>query len=448
VILNFLRTKELDTRDVDLRLLRLEAEFYGVQPLVKRLQLCEDQDKSSCGDLMFHGMLQPPSDSILFGDGELFTPGSKQVLSIVGHQNWLAVAYCRCVCCYNVKELVGWKLEFISPLLEEVPEKLALNAKVIGSNRVDPVVAVVTGSKIRLWSCLPSSQTQITSFDMGMTVDAMFFIGSQLVAISHTGKVVVWHAMTEHWQKQSLNPITSYDTAGSFLLLGCANGCISYIDMEKFPLRLKDNELLVNQLYEDPDNEAVTSLSVYLTPNICSSGNWIEIAYGTSGGCVRIIVQHPETVRQGPQLFQTFTVHCSPIVKVKLSEKHLVSVCSEMNHVRSWSITRFRGRISTQPGSTPIASYKVISLEDADAPRRPYENILGPFGHGDEEQVFVQKVVPETDQLFIRQASSGHRYGTVHNFLLLVVQESLMHFKQNLHHSGSRWEQHLCILCS
>jgi hypothetical protein len=269
VILNFLRTKELDTRDVDLRLLRLEAEFYGVQPLVKRLQLCEDQDKSSCGDLMFHGMLQPPSDSILFGDGELFTPGSKQVLSIVGHQNWLAVAYCRCVCCYNVKELVGWKLEFISPLLEEVPEKLALNAKVIGSNRVDPVVAVVTGSKIRLWSCLPSSQTQITSFDMGMTVDAMFFIGSQLVAISHTGKVVVWHAMTEHWQKQSLNPITSYDTAGSFLLLGCANGCISYIDMEKFPLRLKDNELLVNQLYEDPDNEAVTSLSVYLTPNIC-----------------------------------------------------------------------------------------------------------------------------------------------------------------------------------
>ena len=39
--------------------------------------------------------------------------------------------------------------------------------------------------------------------------------------------------------------------------------------MEKFPLRLKDNELLVNQLYEDPDHEAVTSLSVYLTPNIC-----------------------------------------------------------------------------------------------------------------------------------------------------------------------------------
>ena len=110
---------------------------------------------------------------------------------------------------------------------------------------------------------------------------------------------------------------------------------------------------------------------------------------------MRIIVQHPETVRQGPQLFQTFTVHRSSIVKVKLSEKHLVSgeqtcmckcecrkcllsvVCSELNHVRSWSITRFRGRISTQPGSTPIASYQIIALEDADSGSQTYSNNLG-----------------------------------------------------------------------
>lgn len=67
------------------------------------------------------------------------------------------------------------------------------------------------------------------------------------------------------------------------------------------------------------------SVLVFALLFLGSSGNWIEIAYGTSGGCVRIIVQHPETVRQGPQLFQTFTVHRSPIVKVRLSEKHLVS---------------------------------------------------------------------------------------------------------------------------
>lgn len=46
-------------------------------------------------------------------------------------------------------------------------------------------------------------------------------------------------------------------------------------------------------------------------------GNWIEIAYGTSSGTVRVIVQHPETVGHGPQLFQTFTVHQSPVTKVR-----------------------------------------------------------------------------------------------------------------------------------
>ena len=46
------------------------------------------------------------------------------------------------------------------------------------------------------------------------------------------------------------------------------------------------------------------------------SGNWIEIAYGTNSGAVRVIVQHPETVGHGPQLFQTFTVHRSPVNKV------------------------------------------------------------------------------------------------------------------------------------
>ena len=59
-----------------------------------------------------------------------------------------------------------------------------------------------------------------------------------------------------------------------------------------------------------------------------SGGNWIEIAYGTESGVVRIIVQHPETVYaagHGPQLFQTFTVHRSPVIKVMLSEKHLIS---------------------------------------------------------------------------------------------------------------------------
>ena len=54
------------------------------------------------------------------------------------------------------------------------------------------------------------------------------------------------------------------------------------------------------------------------------SGKYIEIAYWTISGAVQVILQHPELVMQGPQLFQTFTVHTSCITKVMLSAKHLV----------------------------------------------------------------------------------------------------------------------------
>jgi len=36
-------------------------------------------------------------------------------------------------------------------------------------------------------------------------------------------------------------------------------------DMQKFPLRLKDNDLLITDLYRDPSGQAITALSVYLT---------------------------------------------------------------------------------------------------------------------------------------------------------------------------------------
>lgn len=66
--------------------------------------------------------------------------------------------------------------------------------------------------------------------------------------------------------------------------------------------------------------------------------------------------------------------------------------------------------ISTQPGSTPEASFKVVSLESVDT-NFSYSagNDFGPFGEQDDEQIFVQKVVPDTDQLYVRLASNGDR---------------------------------------
>ena len=41
-------------------------------------------------------------------------------------------------------------------------------------------------------------------FSLGVPVDSLFFIGNQLVATSHTGKVGVWNAVTQHWQVKRL----------------------------------------------------------------------------------------------------------------------------------------------------------------------------------------------------------------------------------------------------
>jgi BTB/POZ domain-containing protein KCTD3 len=123
-----------------------------------------------------------------------------------------------------------------------------------------------------------------------------------------------------------------------------------------------------------------------------------------------VIVQHPETVGHGPQLFQTFTVHQFPVIKVTLSEKFLISVCSEYSHVRTWRVTRFRGMISTQPGSTPEASYKIVSLESTENNSTDLVgNDFGPYGEQDDEQLVLQKVVPDTDKLYVRLASNGKR---------------------------------------
>jgi hypothetical protein len=152
-----------------------------------------------------------------------------------------------------------------------------------------------------------------------------------------------------------------------------------------------------------------------------------------------VIVQHPETVGHGPQLFQTFAVHQSPVIKVTLSEKYLISVCSEYNHVRTWRVTRFRGMISTQPGSTPEASFKVVSLESVEI-NHSYSagNDFGPFGEQDDEQLFVQKVVPDTDQLYVRLASNGERVCVIRSVDSTTITSFSVHECDGSSRMGSR----------
>jgi len=51
----------------------------------------------------------------------------------------------------------------------------------------------------------------------------------------------------------------------------------------------------------------------------------MEVAYGTKAGTVRVVVRHPENIGQAPQIFQSYTVHTCPIMRVVLGEKHLIS---------------------------------------------------------------------------------------------------------------------------
>ncbi|XP_074037507.1 BTB/POZ domain-containing protein KCTD3 isoform X4 [Leptinotarsa decemlineata] len=586
IILNYLRTREIELNGTDLRTLRHEAEYYNIAPLLRRLMLCEELTQSTCGDVLFYGSLPAPyipvhepatsftphvettavhqvrpGSGIRLPDGQasaaeggkpstsagtencdtstnptiqsqqgnssqasistgfvqnraqghsrnsslelrlgipnnysrssqdlrgLASRGHSRAASldlrhartssadlnklirndiglvfgmtnstwadplrvqiIKAHHNWIVAAYAHFVVCYRLKDSSGWQQVFTSPYIESCIERIAINAK-MGSTETSKMVAISYGSQVRLWGISDSgARTNIGTFNLHVRVEYLFFIGSQLVALSPSGKLGVWHAMTQHWQTQDVMPIASFDTAGSILLLGCNNGCIYYIDMQKFPLRMKDNDLLVTELYRDPNNEPVTAISVYLTPKTTSErgredlcGNWIEIAYGTTSGAVRVIVQHPETVGHGPQLFQTFTVHQSKVTKVTLSEKYLVSVCSEYNHVRSWRVTRFRGMLSTQPGSTPEASFKIVALEAVE-PTMSHgaANDCGPFGEQDDEQVFIQKVVPDADHLFVRLASNGKRVCVIRAVDGSTVSAFCVHECEGSSRMGSR----------
>ncbi|MGH0151913.1 UNVERIFIED_CONTAM: hypothetical protein FKN15_020720 [Acipenser sinensis] len=324
-------------------------------------------------------------------NGQSSDPGMVRI--VCGHHNWIAVAYAQFVVCYRVKESSGWQQVFTSPWLERVIDRVALNAKVMGGSLGDndKMVAVASCSEIILWAIQTDGNgTEIGVFSLNVPAEALFFVGNQLIATSHTGKVGVWNAVTKHWQ--DVVPINSYDTAGSFLLLGCNNGSIYYIDVQKFPLRMKDNDLLVTELYRDPSEDAITALSVYLTPKTSDSGNWIEIAYGTSSGMVRVIVQHPETVGSGPQLFQTFSVHRSPVTKIMLSEKHLIS---------------------------------------------------GPYGERDDQQVFIQKVVPDTDKVFVRLSSNGKRVCEVRSVDGTAITSFMVHECEGSSRIGSRPRRYL-----
>lgn len=200
----------------------------------------QQHSRTSSADL--NKFMRTGDISLVLGAGVLATTGwtaagdPMRVQIVRAHHNWIAVAYAHFVTCYALKDSSGWQLVFTSPHIEAPIERLAINAKLIvssgGEQVLTKMVAIAGGQWIRLWRIGDGGErTDVGVFSLNVRVEFLFFIGSQLVALSSSGKIGVWHAMTQHWQIQDLEPILSFDTAGSFLLLGCTNGSIYYIGM-------------------------------------------------------------------------------------------------------------------------------------------------------------------------------------------------------------------------
>ena len=67
-VLNYLRTKEINLPETEsgIKGLMHEAEYYGIIPLIQQLSICQDLDCSSCGNVLFYGCLNPPSNCIAY----------------------------------------------------------------------------------------------------------------------------------------------------------------------------------------------------------------------------------------------------------------------------------------------------------------------------------------------------------------------------------------------
>ncbi|CAH8430974.1 unnamed protein product [Schistosoma intercalatum] len=77
VILNYLRTSEVNLNGVDINSLKNEAQFYALDSLVKKLSLCEENLLGKCGDLLFHAYMPSP-EFILDESGKNFRWGANK----------------------------------------------------------------------------------------------------------------------------------------------------------------------------------------------------------------------------------------------------------------------------------------------------------------------------------------------------------------------------------
>ena len=195
IILNYLRTRQLfDIDNCNLDMLLHESQFYGITPLVRRLELCDQlYRKPTCGgDILFQAQIR--SDR------------GQPVRQVVAHHNAIAVAHNHVVTCYRLKDTMGWQLVFESQPIDELIEEIAFYYNCGLAPLTGPKLMLAIKDQksiIRLWSITvshyntvttnnsndstvsgaanPSQKQEIGRFHLNKCcINSMFFIGSQL----------------------------------------------------------------------------------------------------------------------------------------------------------------------------------------------------------------------------------------------------------------------------
>jgi hypothetical protein len=224
IILNYMRTRQLfDIKDCNLDILKHESEFYGITPLVKRLELCEELvRKPTCGgDVLFQAHLKTHRSFRNSINNEsnsepnvnsLTEMSYNPVRQVVAHHNAIAVAHNHYVTCYRLKDTMGWQSIFESQPIDNVIDEIAFYYNCGVAPTLGPKLMLAIKEKtslIRLWSItvshynnINSNNTENNSLNSSATnsssngtqnsieigrfhlnncfINSMFFIGSQL----------------------------------------------------------------------------------------------------------------------------------------------------------------------------------------------------------------------------------------------------------------------------
>lgn len=383
-----------------------------------------ENSSTACGDIHFTGTIPYAN----YSTRESADQTSKRnfsgqaVQSICSIHNYIAVAYKTHALVYRYSDLKAHNFELIYKTRPCDIQKITLNVKkktkklilATASERVitlwlldeiddnintddnssDDETVALFGNRRNTSTQQPIAQpndpqdiTYVRNFQLADTCDkimAMEFVCGNLVVLANANNatiIAVWNSVNQQWLQQILcntSRFTSWQLNDlEMVVFGTESGELKTIDMEKLPRRVHDSTLMINDLAIDAMGRKICSVSAHTSELDMINSNYfyIEVAYGTDDGRVVILVEqrpnnyHPRN-RIGDNILSiAFSSQChqKPVNITKLTTNYLISVCSD-NHVRTFQITRFRGKLSNQ--AKPLSSFDispVISIESQPA---------------------------------------------------------------------------------